>query len=380
MSVGLVFSILLHVGVLALAVFGLPRLARDEPIENRLVVVDVVTVAEVTNAPPPAETTKPDTTPPPPPEAAAQPDSTPPPPPPSAAAPAPPPPPPPAQAAAAKPAPPPKPTQVAKAAPPPEPTPVSKAEPVPVPAMKPEPPKPEPERPNPVPVEKPKPPKEEPKPAQEAAKAPPPEPTVPEPEKPEAAKVERVENEPAAPVPVARPTPPERPKQVAKAETPETPDKKEPEKKDSFLNVLKTVQNLKKDAPKPQAEATPSPVPDADTTARRSSFDPNQKLSVSEMDAIRQQISGCWLVPAGAKNAANLAVEIEVTMNPDRTVRSSRVVDSARMQSDPFFRSAAESALRALKSPTCSPLQLPPEKYDTWKSFTITFDPKDMLS
>lgn len=121
-------------------------------------------------------------------------------------------------------------------------------------------------------------------------------------------------------------------------------------------------------------------MPEADTTARRSSFDPNQKLSVSEMDAIRQQISSCWLVPAGAKNAADLVVEIEVTMNPDRTVRSSKVVDSSRMQRDPFYRSAAESALRALKSPNCSPLQLPPEKYDTWKNFTITFDPKDMLS
>ncbi|WPZ36920.1 energy transducer TonB [Thalassobaculum sp. OXR-137] len=368
MNVALVISILMHAGVLALAVFGLPMLARDEPIENRLVVVDVVTVAEVTNAPPPAETTKPDNTPPPPPTAAAQPDRTPPPPPPPPAArPAPPPP---AQKEAAKPTPPP-PAKVAEASPPPEPAPPVKAEPVPVPAKKPEPPKPEPEKPEPVPVEKPKP---------DVVKPEIPKPETPKPEAPEAAKVERVEDEAPAPVPVARPKPPERPKQVAEKEAPKTPEKKEPEKKDDFMNVLKTVQKLKKDAPKPAAESKPSPVPDADTTARNSSFDPSQKLSVSEMDAIRQQISSCWLVPAGAKNAADLVVEIEVTMNPDRTVRSYKVVDSARMQSDPFFRSAAESAMRALKSPNCSPLQLPPEKYDTWKNFTITFDPKDMLS
>lgn len=378
MNLALVFSILLHVSVLALAVFGLPRLARDEPIENRLVVVDVVTVAEVTNAPPPAQTTKPDTTPPPPPQAAAEPDSTPPPPPPSAAKPAPPPPPPPPQAAAVKPAPAPKPTEVAKAAPPPEPAPATEAEPVPVPAEKPQPPKPEPEKPAPVPIEKPE--TATPEPAPQVAEAPPPDAAVPDDDKPEAAQVERVEEQSPAPVPVARPTPPERPKQVAKDEAPQTPEEKEPEKKDNFLNVLKTVQDLKKDEPRPAAESEPSPVPDAETTARRSSFDPNQKLSVSEMDAIRQQISSCWLVPAGAKNAANLVVEIEVTMNPDRTVRSYQVVDRSRMQSDPFFRSAAESAMRALKSPNCSPLQLPPEKYDTWKNFTITFDPKDMLS
>ncbi|MEQ9603548.1 MAG: energy transducer TonB, partial [Thalassobaculaceae bacterium] len=95
MNVALVISILLHAGVLALAVFGLPQLAREEPIENRLVVVDVVTVAEVTNAPPPAETAEPDKTPPPPPDTAAKPDPTPPPPPPAATATAPAPPPPP---------------------------------------------------------------------------------------------------------------------------------------------------------------------------------------------------------------------------------------------------------------------------------------------
>ncbi|MCR9071747.1 MAG: energy transducer TonB [Alphaproteobacteria bacterium] len=363
MNVALVISILLHAGVLALAVFGLPRLAREEPIENRLVVVDVVTVAEVTNAPPPAEAAKPDKTPPPPPQAAAKPQPAPPPPPP---------PPPPAQAAP----PPPADVPPAETAQPPEPPPPADAEPVPIPTERPVAPQPEPVAPTPVPVEKPEPPKPEPAPQVAAA----PEPEKAAPQVPEAAKVERVEEESPAPVPVARPTPPERRAQVARQETPETPEKKEPEKTDTFLNVLKTVQDLKKDAPAPQAEPRPTPAPDADTTARRSNFDPNQTLSISEMDAIRQQISGCWLVPAGAKNAANLAVEINVTMNSDRTVRSAQVVDRGRMQNDPFFRSAAESALRALKSPNCSPLQLPPEKYDTWKNFTITFDPRDMLS
>ena len=97
------------------------------------------------------------------------------------------------------------------------------------------------------------------------------------------------------------------------------------------------------------------------------------------MDAIRQQIARCWLVPAGAKEGASLLVEIRVRMNADRTVRDAQIVDTGRM-SDPFFRAAAESALRALRNPSCTPLNLPPEKYETWKSFTITFDPRDMLS
>jgi hypothetical protein len=46
---------------------------------------------------------------------------------------------------------------------------------------------------------------------------------------------------------------------------------------------------------------------------------------------------------------------------------------------DPFYRSAAESALRAVLNPQCSPLKLPPEKFDQWKTLELTFNPKDLL-
>jgi len=99
---------------------------------------------------------------------------------------------------------------------------------------------------------------------------------------------------------------------------------------------------------------------------------------MSELDAIRQQISSCWNVPVGARDAANLIVEIQVAMNPDATVREARVTDQARM-ADPFYRAAAESAVRAVLNPRCNPLRLPLEKYDLWKTFILTFNPKDML-
>jgi hypothetical protein len=31
-------------------------------------------------------------------------------------------------------------------------------------------------------------------------------------------------------------------------------------------------------------------------------------------------------------------------------------------------------------NPRCSPLRLPLDKFETWKTFTISFNPKDMLS
>jgi len=43
----------------------------------------------------------------------------------------------------------------------------------------------------------------------------------------------------------------------------------------------------------------------------------------------------------------------------------------------PVFEAAAEAARRALLK--CSPLHLPPDKYDTWKSTTFRFNPSGML-
>jgi len=66
-----------------------------------------------------------------------------------------------------------------------------------------------------------------------------------------------------------------------------------------------------------------------------------------------------------------------VQMRRDGTVASTRLLNPERMN-DPFFQAAAESANRALLNPQCQPLKLPPEKFDQWQTFTITFDPKDL--
>ena len=107
---------------------------------------------------------------------------------------------------------------------------------------------------------------------------------------------------------------------------------------------------------------------------------PGKPLTISELDAIRRQIERCWNVPAGAKDAHDMVVEIHVDMNPDRTVQQAKYVDPGRVNSDPFYRTMAESAMRAiLRCGRDKPLQLPPDKYDTWRSFTLSFNPKEML-
>jgi hypothetical protein len=59
-------------------------------------------------------------------------------------------------------------------------------------------------------------------------------------------------------------------------------------------------------------------------------------------------------------------------------VTNVRIVDQSRYASDAFFRAAADSAKRALLNPRCSPLKLPADKYDQWKSITLSFNPKDV--
>jgi hypothetical protein len=101
------------------------------------------------------------------------------------------------------------------------------------------------------------------------------------------------------------------------------------------------------------------------------------QLSTSEIDLVKEQIERCWIIPAGARDAANLTPEFRVYMNQDGTVRMAELMNADRL-SDPFFQAASESAKRALLNPTCQPLKLPPDKYNQWQTFTITFDPKDL--
>lgn len=212
-----------------------------------------------------------------------------------------------------------------------------------------------------------------PQPAQNTAKEitpPKPEPEVKD-EKPEPKKEEKTEIDPNALPDKKKPA--EKPKEKKKEEK-----KPEPkiEKKD-FSSVLKNLAVPKETPPAPSktpdlkaSEASPSAAQNAPL---------GEKMTVSEEDLLRRQLEGCWNVPVGAKDAENLNIEIQINVNPDRTLRDARVVDTARYNSDTFFRAAAESAMRAVRNPLCSPFQLPADKYDTWKTITVNFNPSQMF-
>lgn len=287
---GIVYSVLFHAVVLTAGYYGMPALRRLPPVMDAPIVVELVTVAELTNAPPPEAKPEPAKIEPPPP----------PPEPPKAEAPPPPPEP-----------------EVAAVPPPPEEQPKAKPEPKPKPKPKPK--------------------------AKAKPKAP-----------PRLAKVK----------PRRKPRPP-----------------------DVFASVLKTVEDLKPRPPKAKEktekkkkaeESFEAQVAKAlQSQARR--HDADRPITISEIDLVRRQIAQCWNLQAGAKEAENLIIEIFVAMNPDGTVRHARIQNSDRVAGDPFFRAAAESALRAVLNPRCQPFKLPRDRYDRWQTMALIFDPKEMF-
>jgi hypothetical protein len=237
------------------------------------------------------------------------------------------------------------------------------------------------------------PPTEQPKPdAKAPEKTPPKEPTPP---------AQDAQKKPSPPVKTAAATPPPPPKDAVP-----DPDKKEPKKdekkpdekkpdeqkkpdeknknkaKEEDLDaVLKAVRDTAQKQKKTEA-ASAEKSKEESTPARALSnkYDASMPMSLSEKDAIMGQIARCWNPPAGAKNAQDLVVLIHADYNVDGTYVKAVIAPElqSRYRSDSFFRAAADAALRAVRQ--CSPLQnLPPDKYSTWKSMELNFDPRYML-
>ena len=102
-------------------------------------------------------------------------------------------------------------------------------------------------------------------------------------------------------------------------------------------------------------------------------------LTLSEEDALRAQIFGCWSVPLGLPYDQNLLVRIKLELKKDGTILNSEILDHERMNrpGQKFYKVLAESALRAVRM--CQPLKVPPTGYDKWKDLQLNFNPEEML-
>lgn len=201
-------------------------------------------------------------------------------------------------------------------------------------------------------------------PAASEEPAPPPEPdtlAMPEPETPV------IPKEPPKPTPA--PTP-----RFANLQPQHKPKPEKP-KPDFDINKIDALVNKIAKAPTP---TTPSAEPTRPAQATRSTTGVGAQtaMTMSEIDALRSQMMKCWNVPVGAPDPKALVLRVRVNLNQDGSVAGMPQLLDTMGLSDPYFRAAADSAIRAVKM--CGPYNLPVEKYDVWSEVTVTFDPTKM--
>ena len=102
-------------------------------------------------------------------------------------------------------------------------------------------------------------------------------------------------------------------------------------------------------------------------------------LTLSEEDALKAQIFGCWSIPLGLPYNEDLLVRIKLKLKPDGSITKTEILDHARMNKpgQGFYKVLAESALRAVK--LCQPLRVPSTGYERWKELQLNFDAREML-
>ena len=361
MSRPILISIGFHLAFALLAIFGLPMLGRDLPEDMPIVRLEIVRTVPETNV---IEGDKPAT-------AKQEQKAT----------------------VSKKPPPPPPP-------PPPKPAPPKPVPPPPAPAAKPEPPAPAPDpaaevlpdkadqklakvelpKPKPKPQPKPK-PKPQPKPKPKAESKPKAKPVPTPVSKP---KVKRPEP-PTKPTPPA-PKPAKAQEQVASQLNKLAKDKKKRDDAASgVLQNLAKAQLAAKDAEK--ARKTQQRKEAADTVTKSLSAaagnavkaPPKKSIAPVGLDdiaRIQQHVSKCWQPPLGAAGNDTLKVDIIVSLDRSGNVVKAVIEDKLRFNLDSYFKVSAIAAQRAIVE--CSPLPIPPEKYDQLKEFIFGFDPKFM--
>tara|TARA_B100000029_G_scaffold67661_2_gene60290 strand:+ start:1191 stop:1952 length:762 start_codon:yes stop_codon:yes gene_type:complete len=163
--------------------------------------------------------------------------------------------------------------------------------------------------------------------------------------------------------------------------------KQNPEKED---NKIKQVSEFEKDEmfdPNEIAALIDKSKEEMAITNKKSdkvtqSQDPSMNLSsltLTEEDALKAQIFGCWSIPLGLPYNENLLVRIKLKLKPDGTVTKTEILDHERMNrpGQGFYKVLAESALRAIQ--LCQPLRVPSTGYERWKDLQLNFDAREML-
>lgn len=179
-----------------------------------------------------------------------------------------------------------------------------------------------------------------------------------------------------APAPQAKPQPP-------KAQTAKAPDRKDAEK--PVTEAKSAPKSEEKPFDADEVAALLNREKASGGGAKRSTQQASlggdkttggEKLSQSEMDALRGQVQRCWNIPAGAADGGNLRVSVKFKLDRSGALEGSPEIISGGGSAG-VERAAAEAARRAVSR--CSPYNLPAEKYEAWADVIVNFDPSEMF-
>ena len=140
------------------------------------------------------------------------------------------------------------------------------------------------------------------------------------------------------------------------------PKKGTKEQKEALEKLLKSLASAAS-----KAAASEAVAPKAATLPEKPT------VSRSDVDRLRQHVASCWSPPViDAKIWDRAVVDVMVEVDRSGAVLAAEIADKKRLINDSQFQIFAESAVDALWQ--CSPLPLPPDNYDLWKSFMFSFD------
>jgi hypothetical protein len=226
--------------------------------------------------------------------------------------------------------------------------------------------------PSTVPPPPPPPPEEEVKPTPTVPppppKTPPPAPSI-EPLKPIELPKQAVVPQPATLPPlqkIAKVTPP-----AVKPPPPVVTPPKITKQQEQAFDALLT--NLAPNQPQANQQTHAKPVqghPQQSAIAEQST-----QLTADEMAEVRERMKACWVVPAGSSEV--IVLNVVADYSPDMRLQGVTFVETNDLNpNDPNVRVWEDSVTRALRSPVCNPLPIPPGKLT---KISFRFDPREMF-
>jgi hypothetical protein len=173
-----------------------------------------------------------------------------------------------------------------------------------------------------------------------------------------------------APPPPPKPPPPAPPSATSQP----NPTKNAAADSKALLATLERLRALEESREPPRARANP-PRAGAPGGGSPGGVE-NAKLSASAARAIGDKLRECWALEPGDRADLPQAVRLTVTTDGGGVVREARVSSQdVSGTSSGRARYFAEQAMRAARSPQCSPLPLPAPMMGANHTFEITFRP-----